>query len=369
MAAHVLNKAASYDDAWDEPLPHSVSPRKEYLRRALSGRWKGERRPQAAVVFVHGRGDNIDDMVGVFLPVLARRFGGHEGVLPPIEDGNGDDVNEDAQQASPVALVGLEARDNIWYPQSHNVVGEEALINDVYQHSALEKLRTTLVELVYTAQIPVEHIVLVGFSQGAMMANNYVLAALTATASHSRGDSDKKGSASQSASTGAHMPIPGHIFALSGSLFKTQPTFPERRYGSPVDEATHRAALEAELRLVAATASSSEADKTRATAVSLCPQTVVLRLLCGNSDRFFKPDEIHAAAATLVDAAKAAAASAPPSSAASAVAHALQVNVGMEPNAPHQITGRMIAALVATLDEIVVKGGADAHIEAQQQQQ
>lgn len=95
------------DAQWDDPLPHSQSPTKFYLSHPVRGQTK------AAVIFMHGRGDNANDMVDVFLPFLQQRFGGRMQRL-------GGSDPEQSTALGPLTLIGIEARDNTWYPNSHN---------------------------------------------------------------------------------------------------------------------------------------------------------------------------------------------------------------------------------------------------------
>ena len=95
-----------------------------------------------AVVMIHGRGDSAQGILG-----LAPAF---------AVDGP--------------AFVAPEARNNTWYPQSFLAPFES---NEPWLTSALESLGKVLAE-VEAAGIPPKKTVLVGFSQGACLASEYV---------------------------------------------------------------------------------------------------------------------------------------------------------------------------------------------------
>lgn len=93
-----------FSPQWDDPLPHALSLTKHYLTSPRRGQTK------AALILMHGRGSDAEDIASAFLPTLQIRFGGKkEGV-----------VEEDEQQEGEVAVVAIEAKDGAWYPQSHN---------------------------------------------------------------------------------------------------------------------------------------------------------------------------------------------------------------------------------------------------------
>lgn len=321
-----------YDERWKDPLPHTFAPRKAYLSPVT-------RDTKAVVIFLHGRGDRIDDMVGVFLPILARRFGGTAGVIKDKEQEADQQAaardEETSGRRCVVALIGLEARDNVWYPQRHTAQGHEAQINAPYQHSALELLRSTLVELVVDRDVPVDRIALVGFSQGALLANTYVLSALQRRQRRSSSD-DRHLPA---------LPLPAHILPLAGSLFTEQPLFPDRRFGAAHDEDAYQRML----------ADEAQRMSRRSEPFDAVPQGgITVRLLCGTSDRFFATDEIEWAAAALAEARTTAASSQQAAdSEAARAAKALQISVGFEPGAPHQVTERMTAAVVAAIETML----------------
>lgn len=97
---------------------------------------------ETAVVMIHGRGDSARGILG-----LAPAFG---------VDGP--------------AFVAPEARHNTWYPQSFMAPTEA---NEPWLSSALEVLDIVLAE-VSAAGIPAEKTLLLGFSQGACLASEYV---------------------------------------------------------------------------------------------------------------------------------------------------------------------------------------------------
>jgi predicted esterase len=96
----------------------------------------------AAIIALHGRGANARDI----LPLA-------EQIAP-----------------SGVALVAPEAAGHTWYPYSFLVPMEQ---NEPYLSSALAKVGSVL-EMVTSAGIPEKRIVLLGFSQGACLASEFV---------------------------------------------------------------------------------------------------------------------------------------------------------------------------------------------------
>lgn len=296
----------TYDVSWDDPLPHALSPTKRYLSHVQAGLTK------AVIIFVHGRDDNIHDMVGLFLPVLALRYGGLEALL---EVEGGEEKGEEKEKAGEcrVAVIGIEARDNSWYPASHNAMQEQEVANNQsYQYSSLDKIRTTILSACEAASLPPSQVVLVGFSQGANLANTYLQAGLADVAS--QGEKTV-------------VPLPGHILALAGSLFKAKPGFPTRQYAS----AEHQHLV------------SEEERQCRDRLVALpCTTRVVDRLMVGTADRFFTPDEVKEAASALMQASRA----------VEGLVE-VQVSVAIEPNAPHMITNRMMAATIEAIDAVL----------------
>jgi hypothetical protein len=288
-----------YDVEWDDPLPHAHSPTKFFLSRMKQGRTK------AVAIFVHGREDAISDMVGVFLPTLYKRYGGNEGQIH-------DDNEDEDSHACQVAIVGIEARDYYWYPASHATsTPHELKHNEPYQYSSLEKIRQTILLACEETRLPPEKIVLVGFSQGGNLANTYLKASLQEIITR---DSNL-------------IPLPGHIVALAGSLFKVMPAFPRRGYASVEHEEECKG---------------QESETAKGLLALPRPSKVIVRMLCGTKDRFFSQDEIKEAAANLAKVGQLA-----------KDAIEVQISVGFEPNAPHMITSRMMAATVEAIDAIL----------------
>lgn len=95
----------------------------------------------SAMIMIHGRGDSAAGILG-----LSRVF-----------------------RASGMAFVAPEARHNVWYPQSFMApLG----LNEPWLTSALAAVRETL-DQVTSAGIPLDRVVLLGFSQGACLASEY----------------------------------------------------------------------------------------------------------------------------------------------------------------------------------------------------
>jgi predicted esterase len=283
------------DSAWDDPLPHALSPTRYYLSRPRKGHTK------AVAILVHGRGDNCEDFVGSFLPVLSMRYGGKDHRI--------EDEDDDEEVSCKVAIIGIEARDNSWYPQSHNAISpQETKDNAPYQYSSLQKIRQSIILACEPTGLQPEQVILVGFSQGANLANTYLQIGLSQIA---------KGGKST-------VPLPGHILPLAGALFKVMPSFPQRQYLSP----EHKGQF------------SKEEDEVSAQCHALRrPKKVVCRLICGTGDRFFSQEEIEDAAATLANE-------------SSKVDDRIdvQISVLMEPRAPHTVTNRMLAATIEAID-------------------
>lgn len=97
---------------------------------------------QATVIMVHGRGDSAAGILGL---------------APALE-------------VPGVAYVAPEASGNTWYPYSFMAPMER---NEPWLSSALETV-DAVVEEVASAGVPHERIVLLGFSQGACLASEYV---------------------------------------------------------------------------------------------------------------------------------------------------------------------------------------------------
>lgn len=295
--------AIPHDALWDDPLPHAFSPTKHYLSHPSRSHTK------AAVIFMHGRGDNANDMVDCFLPTLHKRYG---GTLSRLDDLDADD----AQAHGPLAVIGIEAMDNVWYPNSHNAT-EQVFTqqSEPYQFSALTKIKEVILDLHQSVGLPLDKIVFAGFSQGAILGNTYLLAAMNQLLNGQEGNET--------------IPLPGYILALAGSLFKTPPQFPIRGYAS--DE--HK--------------NSTAAASHPAHSITQ-PKRIVNRILWGLADRFFSEEEIKSAAGQLSECAK----KLTEKNAGVEVA----VSIGPEPDQGHIITPRMVAAVVQSLDAVLGVG-------------
>lgn len=308
MAEANSSDVPAYDVNWEDPLPHALSPTKHYLSRLRKGTTK------AIVIFMHGRDDNIDDMVDVFTPILIQRYGGVEGQVK-----NDGEYDKDTGKECKVGVIGIEARDHSWYPESHNAMEPFQVENNgPYQYSALHKIRVTMLDACLQTGLQPKNVIFVGFSQGANLGNTYLLAGMKELLD------DKKESS---------VPIPGHVLALAGSLFKSTPDFPKRRYASSDHERE-----------------SAQEEQRMSTALSSLQQTqkVINRLICGTGDRFFSEDEITEAAGTLGECSQ-------------RVKDRVdvQVSVGMDAKAPHMITPRMIAAVIDAIDHVLTGEGSD----------
>lgn len=177
------------DLSWEDPLPHALTSTRTYLSRPSSS-------TQVAIIALHGRGDNARDFAETFVPHLQSFFGSH---LFGEIDGNADVDAEDPTGVR-VTLRALEAMDGIWFgthtrksraalaPSMCSVAdknrfnttakGEADLsFQGPYVHSSLLKLKQEI-ESLNKIGIPCSRIILVGFSQGAILVNSYLLRAL-----------------------------------------------------------------------------------------------------------------------------------------------------------------------------------------------
>lgn len=95
----------------------------------------------AAMILIHGRGDSARGILG-----LAQVF-----------------------RSENMAFVAPEARHNVWYPHSFMAPVE---LNEPWLSSALAAVGATLKQVV-DAGIPLERVILLGFSQGACLASEF----------------------------------------------------------------------------------------------------------------------------------------------------------------------------------------------------
>ncbi len=244
----------SLDLNWDDPLPHALTRRRTY--GALPGA-----RTKAALILLHGRGDNARDFAEVFV----RAFRQRAPELFPSEDAV-DDADESSGSGGGISVVALEARDNAWWPASHTSTDDAAYdYNHPYVWSSLARLHSELTALVELGISP-ERIIVAGFSQGAIFANTYLQAYL----SH--------------APDTQPLLLPRHIFALAGTRHARTFAFPQgRKYISDDAEAADR---EQQRQLARPAAQPAHAQCT-------------VSMICGTHDRYFRVEELEAARDTL----------------------------------------------------------------------
>lgn len=98
---------AQYDVNWENPLPHSLPPRRTYL---------SEPGPQTKCVLLllHGRGDNSADFADIFVQTFKQA------------------LSDDARQL--ISIVALEARDTAWWPAHHEGELKQCLAGLSWQH-------------------------------------------------------------------------------------------------------------------------------------------------------------------------------------------------------------------------------------------
>lgn len=152
---------------------------------------------------------------------------------------------------------------------------------------------------------------LAGFSQGAILSNTYLLAALDLYMSDN------------AAAAQAHIPLPGYVLAFAGSLFKTPPLYPRRSISS----------------------NDTDTASATATAAFAQPNRVRSRLICGLTDQYFPLDEIKDAAGALASR----------SVGIRHLGHDLDVvvSLALEEGGGHRISPRMIDMVSESVDEIL----------------
>ncbi|SPO28381.1 uncharacterized protein UTRI_04778 [Ustilago trichophora] len=158
------------DLTWDAPLPHALTRTRTYLSVPSSS-------TQVAIIAIHGRGDNARDFAEAFVPHLRSYFGSHLLGEVDEEDSPAVDSKSDGEKGLKITLRALEARDGIWFG-THTPKSEDDLaFQGPYVHSSLLKLQDEI-ESLHRMGIPHSKTVLVGFSQGAIIVNSYLLRAL-----------------------------------------------------------------------------------------------------------------------------------------------------------------------------------------------
>lgn len=322
------------DPRWNDPLPHLHSPTYHYLSNPKRGRTK------AAVVLMHGRGSDANDITSAFLPILQLRYGGQARQVTESQDGDKDEGE--------VTVLAIEAKDGSWYPQSHNgrlsrptiaVVSLTSLStlilvaatvsaltedNEPFQYSALDRIRSTILFLHYEIGLPLGSIVFAGFSQGGLLADTYLLAGLDRLLDNQE-DEEKVND--------HFVPLPGYVLSLAGSVFKTPPRFPSRGHLN-----------EAHSEKLCSSSSSPYHSKTAPPQ----PSCIRARLICGTQDRFFTPDEIKEAARQIGEKAGRVREEGKGTD--------VVVSVAFDEGQGHVITDRMIAAVIQSVDEILTRG-------------
>ena len=124
----------------EQAQPTQPSPSAQDLYRAGAPLDKAS----AAVILLHGRGGAARDIL-----TLSR-------ALAPAN--------------SPIAFLAPQAANSAWYPNSFLADRET---NQPYLDSALARVQS-LIDLVLAANIPLDRIVLAGFSQGACLATEFI---------------------------------------------------------------------------------------------------------------------------------------------------------------------------------------------------
>lgn len=278
----MTSSARPLDLTWDEPLPHALTRTLTYLSPPASS-------TQCAVIALHGRGDNARDFADAFVPHLRAFFGPH--LCEQVGESNPSPSPNGESQGLNISLRVLEARDGIWFGTHNrkssspsNRVSCPVLLTDSngdpakgdadldfqgpYVHSSLLRLRTEI-EALNSVGIPNSRIVLVGFSQGAILVNAYLLRAIALSSNSSSRD---------------RLPLPGYFLGWAGTTFSFEVSFPTPAWptwSSPPDQ------------IAAGTQEGKGVKKV---------QQVWSHNQCGSSDRYFSQSDIEAVAKRIQEA-------------------------------------------------------------------
>ena len=179
--------------------------------------------------------------------------------------------------------------------------------NGPYIWSALHRLHQELVSLDAEGIQP-QRIVIAGFSQGAILANTYLQSLLEESSADHR-----------------TLLLPRHILALSGTVFSRRAPFASpRKFGNAEEEQewNHKGSLET---------------------VKEPGHSCQVQLLCGDNDRHFRTEQVHAAAEELQSCYS-----------KSALKDSLDINViaKIENGLPHLVSPTMIKACIDAVTSV-----------------
>lgn len=201
-----------------------------------------------------------------------------------------------------LTLRAVEAQDGAWFG-THTPQSEADLaFQGPYVHSSLLKIKDEI-ESLNDAGIPASKVVIVGFSQGAILVNSYLIRALDLLATGE-----------------GQLPLPKHFLGWAGTCFNFETTFPEP--GWPVF-------------------TSDEKNKAEQGQGEEGEYDVWSHNQCGSSDRYFTASQIQEVTGRIA-------------SAAAKVGGKVRVRVSSEtePGA-HSVLPGMIAKLIQMVESVV----------------
>ncbi|SPO29487.1 uncharacterized protein UTRI_04778_B [Ustilago trichophora] len=254
------------DITWDAPLPHALTRTRTYLSTPSSS-------TQVAIIAVHGRGDNARDFAEAFVPHLRSYFGPH--LLGEVEeDSSTADSDGEEEKGLKITLRALEARDGIWFGSHTPKTEDDLAFQGPYAHSSLLELRDEI-ESLHRIGLPHSKIVLVGFSQGAIIVNSYLLRALQllCLSKHVKMEHGEL--------VNSPLPIPAYMLGWAGTCFNFETTFPQPgwpRFPTPSTP----------------TSPHSHPEKRHKVEQEAAGYTVWCHQQCGSSDRYFAQSDIEA---------------------------------------------------------------------------
>ncbi|PWN50211.1 hypothetical protein IE53DRAFT_106576 [Violaceomyces palustris] len=322
-------------EEWSEPTPHSLTPKRIYLGRPGP-------HTKVAIIALHGRGEGADDFARVFLPSISSRFGGDGRGLLKV-DGQDEDyiLHDDLEQAGSssdchprdqVCLISLEARDAVWWPDHHRATHEASWIfNGPYIHSSLQRLEKEIRRLEELG-VGRSRIVLLGFSQGAILSNTYLLCALSQLEKISAASTSSSDDPPPTPQT-TTMPIPANILALAGTIFDADIFYPEKRVPIHNPRGGGGGGEDLASQVIQPPAEQLHQQEQEA--------LVKLHLHCGLSDRYFTEEEVVDAASIISRAATRA-----------GYGEKVRVSVQMEVGG-HSILGGMLSKLSQVIQSLI----------------
>ncbi|PWY97226.1 hypothetical protein BCV70DRAFT_203061 [Testicularia cyperi] len=296
------------DSTWDDPLPHALTRVRTYLGPPC-------RECDVAIIAIHGRGDNARDFCDVFVPHLRQFF---KSTLEGEVDEDDLTPFQTAREDARLTIRALEAQDAAWFLGHKSQIGSDIAFQGPYIYGSLQKLRSEI-EFLNSRGIPNHKIILVGYSQGAIMINTYLIKALEQIAS-----SKSKPAALQVTD---QLPIPAKFLAWAGTTFSFGTHFPIKAWPY----------------LEAATSDADSKPSTNQT--EEIGFSVESHQQCGLSDRYFTQQEIEDVAAKIANAS---------SKAFGPDEAGIKVSLAMEPGI-HAVLPGMIARLIQMIQDVLAQ--------------